>query len=49
LDKEDEMATATARRPTIDVADSREIRLGSALMLVAAIGFIGYAVALFHP
>jgi hypothetical protein len=38
------MATATAHGPTMDAADSREIRLGSALMLVAAVGFIGYAV-----
>jgi hypothetical protein len=41
------MATATAPRPAIDASGSRQIRLGSALMLVAAIGFIGYAVIFF--
>jgi hypothetical protein len=41
------MATAAARGAPIDVSDSKEIRLGSILMLVAAIGFIGYAVIFF--
>ena len=40
-------ATATAQGSTLGAADSREIRLGSVLMLVAAIGFIGYAVIFF--
>jgi hypothetical protein len=38
------MATATAHRSEIDTSDSRDLRLGSWLMLIAAIGFIGYAV-----
>jgi hypothetical protein len=41
------MATATAPRSGIDVSDSRDLRWGSWLMLIAAIGFIGYAVIFF--
>ena len=41
------MATATADRAIADSANSRDVRVGSGLMLVAALGFIGYAVIFF--
>lgn len=41
------MATASADIRTAGAAESSELRLGSGLMVFAAIGFIGYAVIFF--
>ena len=41
------MATATAGVSPVDSTDARDVRVGTGLMTLAAIGFIGYALIFF--